>query len=191
MVSIETFRLKRDHSGSSECINTHLVTNHGTLLEDVHEQDHLVAKADVIQLIRLRHHVPPPTLAGAAACVIRGRPCDGFLHHSVPIDINLLVNKNKMSGEITWFNRDEYLNITVSIAVFITTVDNVIILIIADKVLEASLLIILLLLLITPLLGQLQDEGVVPDPRQLLDIIEQASLLSSFQLSFVRDLTKL
>ena len=83
--------------GLKECINTiHLVTDHGALFEDVHEQDHLVAKADVIQLISLRHHVPPPTLAGAAACVIRGRPCDGFLHHSVPIDINLLVNKNNM-----------------------------------------------------------------------------------------------
>ena len=91
---------------------------------------------------------------------------------------------------MTWLNTDEYLNITIGITVLITTVNNVLVFIVADKILEAPLLVILLLLLVPPLLGQLEDEGVVPDPRQLLDVIEQSSLLSAFKLSFVRDLTK-
>ena len=95
-----------------------------------------------------------------------------------------------MSDKEAWLNTDEYLNIAVSIAVLITTVNNVLVFIVADKILEAPLLVILLLLLVPPLLGQLEDERVVPDPRQLLDVIEQSSLLSAFKLSFVRDLTK-
>ena len=86
--------------------------------------------------------------------------------------------------------QNKCLNITVSITVLISTVNDVIIFIITDEILETPLLVILLLLLVFSLLGQLEDEGVVPDPRQLLDVIEQPSLFSAFKLSFVRDLTK-
>ena len=75
--------------------------------------------------------------------------------------------------------RKIYLNITISITLLIATVNDVLI-IIADKVLKAPLLIILVLFLVPPLLCQLQYEGVIPDPRKLLHIIEQSSLFPAY-----------
>merc|ERR1719427_1306906 len=152
----------------------HLVSYQCTLLENIHQKNHLVAELQFVQLIPVPKEAVPPPLVSTDGCgiiqtfhqVIRlVRPGCHLLYHRHPVTV-------------------KFLDITV---VIITTV----LLFITNEILQTSFLIIKILLVLFPLLSQEQNAGMVPNPGQILNIIEQTSFLSSLQFAVWSNLASL